>query len=725
MKNTLLLIACLIFSGSLFAQSYEIDTYNGQTVSTCTGTFYDSGGPSGDYNNSEDYQVTFCSSIPGAQIMVEFTSFQAESPTFDNLTAYQGIGTGGTLIGSWGNNTLQGLTLESTSSGCITFVWHTDGSVIYPGWTANISCTFPCQDFTVDIVNTSIPYTSGDTIDLCQGQSITFTAAGTYPNNNLNYPQSDTTTTFQWDFGDGQQGTGQTITHTFTDGGGYFVTLNAYDVYNCDNVNYVVNMIRVSTTPTFVGTNIIEDTVCAGETINFNGFIQTEPWELAVPPPWAGTTFLPDDASGFYQTAITYEIFTPGQTLTDIYDIESLCLTMEHSYLGDLTLQLICPSGQTMTLVLYDAPQYPVSCGGTFLGVPIDDDGNLNPGTGYEYCWTPVATNGTIQDNCGGWGTTLPSGDYEPLDPWTNLLGCPLNGDWQIYIFDNLYSDNGYIFQWMIDFDPSIIPTNLWVFENSYNPADYIWSGNNITSQTNGVGTAIPMSTGNVNYTFTAIDDFGCSYDTTISVYVLSAGSPGCCSMPAPYAGANDAVCGYSYSLSATLTPGNTGTWSYTGPGTATFTNNTSQTTDVTVDTYGSYNFIWLEQNSPACSNADTVVITFNPTLSSDFSFSGIIPCYGDAVTVTYTGNATPAANYNWNFGAGVATGSGQGPYSVVFPSGTNQVSLSVSELGCSSNATIHTISAPDSLIKKPDWFDNLCYGYCQGWASMGVEGGT
>ncbi|MBU0764340.1 MAG: PKD domain-containing protein, partial [Bacteroidetes bacterium] len=554
MKRGASILLLFFLLQNIYSQSYEMDAYNGQTVSTCSGTFYDSGGNSGQYGLSENYQVTFCSSQSGSQIQFQFSVFSVENG-FEIFSAYEGTGTGGTLLGTWTGTQAQGVTVSSISSGCVTFTFTSDGIVTDVGWVAAISCTFPCQSFNADIAGVSVPYSSGDTIDVCQGQSITFSAAGTYPNNGTTYTQSDATTSFCWDFGDGTSTTAQTVTHSFPDPGGYFVELNAYDVNGCDNSNYEANVVRVSTSPTFTGTDIVEDTVCQGETIHFSGQTHTEPWQLAVPPPYSETTFLPDNSSGFYQTAITYEIFDAGQTLTDIYDLESVCLNMEHSYLGDLTIQLICPNGQSVDMIVY-----PNGCGMTYLGEPIDVDSDLNPGVGYDYCWTPTATNGTWDENCGS-GSTLPAGNYEAESSWSNLIGCPLNGDWQIYVFDNLASDNGYIFWWMINFDPSIIPSNLMEFENTYDPADYIWSGNNITSQSNGTGTAVPNTSGTLSYTFTATDDFGCQYDTTVSVIVLPPGSPDCCSIPTPDAGPDDDVCAMTYQLSATLTAGNTGYW--------------------------------------------------------------------------------------------------------------------------------------------------------------------
>jgi gliding motility-associated-like protein len=63
--------------------------------------------------------------------------------------------------------------------------------------------------------------------------------------------------------------------------------------------------------------------------------------------------------------------------------------------------------------------------------------------------------------------------------------------------------------------------------------------------------------------------------------------------------------------------------------------------------------------------------------------------CSGVGVTVTYTGTASPAATYIWDFdnASSVSSGSDQGPYQVVWDSsGTKTVTLQVIENGCASN---------------------------------------
>jgi len=50
----LLMFLFLLLSGTdSFSQSYTISAFNGQTVTTCSGIFYDSGGPAADYSDNE------------------------------------------------------------------------------------------------------------------------------------------------------------------------------------------------------------------------------------------------------------------------------------------------------------------------------------------------------------------------------------------------------------------------------------------------------------------------------------------------------------------------------------------------------------------------------------------------------------------------------------------------------------------------------------------------
>ena len=129
--------------------------------------------------------------------------------------------------------------------------------------------------------------------------------------------------------------------------------------------------------------------------------------------------------------------------------VTGLYVNMEHSYMGDLSISLICPNGQTLTL-------HSSGGGGAFLGEPVDDDSQPDvPGAGYLYEWSSSATNGTWEQKC-GWGYTS-SGVYQSLQPFANLDGCPAQGNWQLEVCDLLALDNGFIFDWGIEFEGSEI----------------------------------------------------------------------------------------------------------------------------------------------------------------------------------------------------------------------------------------------------------------------------
>ena len=96
----------------------------------------------------------------------------------------------------------------------------------------------------------------------------------------------------------------------------------------------------------------------------------------------------------------------------------------------------------------------------------------------------------------------------------------------------------------------------------------------------------------------------------------------------------------------------------------------------------------------------DTVEVTVFPLPTSVFSATGPI-CVSEALLITYTGNASLAGTYVWDFNGGtVLSGSGQGPYSVSWPvSGTKTITLTVIENGCISSATnmVTTVNPPDA----------------------------
>src|SRR5690606_28854231 len=105
---------------------------------------------------------------------------------------------------------------------------------------------------------------------------------------------------------------------------------------------------------------------------------------------------------------------------------------------------------------------------------------------------------------------------YSAVDPCTQLIGCPLNGTWTFTITDLWAIDNGFLCDWEINFDPSLYPSLTEFTPNLglNDPDSAYWTGPGITDQGPATGITTNPEPGDHEYTFTVIDDFGCSYDT-------------------------------------------------------------------------------------------------------------------------------------------------------------------------------------------------------------------
>jgi len=88
--------------------------------------------------------------------------------------------------------------------------------------------------------------------------------------------------------------------------------------------------------------------------------------------------------------------------------------------------------------------------------------------------------------------------------------------------------------------------------------------------------------------------------------------------------------------------------------------------------------------------------------------------CIVHTVDITYTGNASVSAIYHWDFdGATIISGSGQGPYTVQWPSpGDKSVSLYVEESGNTSGTTTNDIYIENltSDFQLPDTACRTCF---------------
>ncbi len=147
---------------------------------------------------------------------------------------------------------------------------------------------------------------------------------------------------------------------------------------------------------------------------------------------------------------------------------------------------------------------------------------------------------------------------------------------------------------------------------NASSSATYNWNFSGATILSGGTGQGPHQITWNTagNYTVSlTVSEGGCNSQPSEQIItVFDPGSPQCCTMPNPYAGPDKSVCGLSTNLEAVASMA--GTWTSI-PNTATINQPNHPNSSVTVPSAGTYQFIWTESSSPACTNRDTVIITF------------------------------------------------------------------------------------------------------------------
>lgn len=492
----------------------------------CNGTLTDSGGEWGlGYGDNENIVSVICPDTPGEGISLNFVlgDLDASGPApQDQVVVYDGNSTTAPVLGTFSGNALAGAVVIATPSnptGCLTVAF-TSNSEGAGAFIAAITCTTPC-------VAPTATATMGENLPalVCSGEVLTFDATGSAA------APGFTLESLAWDFADGTTAEGTTVTHTFTGPGEYVVRLVAADNNGCVNMNPVFLPVWVGTPPVFDGTTM-PASICEGGTITLTGNAQPTTWTGVPEVELGGPIPLPDNVGTPFTNQIEFSGFPVGSTVTNPNDIVSICVDMEHSYMGDLVISMICPNGQSLTL-------HQQGGNGTFLGDANDTEPAGTPaipGTCWEYCWAPAATLGTWAQ-CSQFGATpnvMPSsqgtslvpGTYSSVGPFSNLTGCPLNGTWTLSVTDMLYIDNGVICGWSITFDDSFY-NNITSFTpviGNTTDSSY-WSGPGVVNDPNNPGTATVTTDqpGTYNYTYTVTDNFGCSYDTTLTLVVRNA----------------------------------------------------------------------------------------------------------------------------------------------------------------------------------------------------------
>jgi len=225
-------------------------TGTGNLQTACSGTLFDSGGPSGNYGANEDATITIAP-IGATTVSVSFVSFDVEAGSsgtncnYDYVRVYNGPSTASPLLGTYCNNNLPPATINSTGSS-ITIRFHSDGGLEEAGFEMDWNCTLPTvppvANFVADVTTT------------CNGE-ISFTDLST------NAPNA-----WAWNFGDGNTSTSQNPTHAYAANGTYTVQLIATNTFGSDTeikTNYIV--VNKAAAPAVTG-----DVICENSTADLS-----------------------------------------------------------------------------------------------------------------------------------------------------------------------------------------------------------------------------------------------------------------------------------------------------------------------------------------------------------------------------------------------------------------------------------------------------------------------
>lgn len=268
---------------------------------------------------------------------------------------------------------------------------------------------------------------------LCIGDGVIFKGHGDYTYNYGYYTPSDATSYFTWDMAnenDTIEGVGMTSAayNDYQKTGCYDLTLDIVDANGCGTDIYTSIKVRTSANP--IKTIFTLADICNNESRMVNMGYSGENATLTlreiennetVSKTFEAITYIPDGCScttpNYFEAPVTFTEFPNTSRINNARDICSICINMEHTFMGDIYITIVCPTGQEAILKYGHAVQCgpeglprtapdvdewgrPISGGGqdgsgTHLGWSARPDGGqcseawANPyGLGLDYCFS-------------------------------------------------------------------------------------------------------------------------------------------------------------------------------------------------------------------------------------------------------------------------------------------------------------------------------------------------
>ena len=742
---------------------WNINNVTGQTITTCSGTLYDSGGPNGNYGYSENYSVTFCSGT--SDVMVLNINYEVEN-SYEKLYIYDGPNTASALIA-----TLTGGPSSATyftTGTCVTIKFTSDGSVNKPGFSIDLSCGLndePCDAWNI-IAGESCTNISGSNANV-GSSSVPAPPCANYNGQDVWYKTVVTSTGMV---------TATTTAGTLTDAGMAF-----YSGSDCNNLTFLAcddNSSPNSNMPQIVQSGLTPGTtiwiriwdkdgnqtgtfyLCVKNNDNcisspsasdfcdsatpicsFDGYCGNTSdayTSSQVPSGFCGSvennswiSFVASETSATLDVwtsncesgdGIQMEIYSTSNCATftsvsncisdgmmsDFQISTNVALTIGQTYYlmvdgwgGDVCDYIIAANSGVMV-----AEAISVETGSNTVSLCNGELTQLQASGGSSYTWSPAIglSNPNIANPI---ATPSVTTQYTVTVTGGSCGGTDTASVW-VYVSTSMSIETS---STPIDCGLCNGTATVSNINGGISPYSYNWSNSETTQTVNN------LCSGDIIVTVS--DNVGCEVIDTINI-------PNTQNIVASYTPLL-AQCFLNNSFNFTNT-GSSGTditysWSFESANTLTSTD--ENPANISWNQIGTF-AVTQTVSYFACSETFTDSVTILPNPTSDFTTT-FIPCNGDSSVIEYIGNAPTTSNYNWDFNGGsILTGSGQGSYNVIWSAGTYNVSLYVEQNGCYSDTTTIQVISPEAL-SKPNvaLTHNLCFGDSLGQGILSINGGT
>ena len=218
--NDTIVVAAVEFNSQVSACFEFLMPINGEeTITSCMGTLYDSGGPDGNYQLQENGSVTI---FAGDLNVLQLSINELNLSTFgDDIFIYDGPDTNSPLLGTFTGTQIPDEPIISNSNK-VTIQFIANAFAGLSGFAIEFEC-IPVEDPPTANVILLPPFSCGGDFQ--------FNDAST------NVPDSWT-----WDFGDGTTSTEQSPAHSYGGVGEYTVSLTACNVLGCDDTTFAVQV---------------------------------------------------------------------------------------------------------------------------------------------------------------------------------------------------------------------------------------------------------------------------------------------------------------------------------------------------------------------------------------------------------------------------------------------------------------------------------------------------